>query len=222
MADTDVTVLADNLVHIGHKSERWNPRMKPFLAGQKDGVHIFDLDQTSTMLDKAKAFLTAQKLANKKVLFVGTKEPIALEIQKVLKGSGHYYVDRKWTPGLLTNFKEIRRRVDYYLSLKSQFESGEISKYTKKEIAKFKKDLDKLEIAYGGVAEMRAKPDVVVVLDAVTDRIAIDEAKKGGAAVMAVADANADPRGIDYIVPGNDDSFKSIKYLLGQFLEALS
>ena len=222
MADANAQQLFDNLVHVGHRAERWNPRMKSYLAGQKDGVYVFDLDQSAEKLEKAKAFLKAQKLANKKALFVGTKEPVALEIQKQLGDGKFYYVDKKWTPGLLTNFKEIRKRVDHYLSLKSQFESGEIQKYTKKEVAKFKKDLDKLEIAYGGVADMRSKPDVVVVLDSVTDRIAIEEANKANVAVVAVTDADANPEGIDYVVPGNDDSFKSIHYLLGQFLEALS
>ena len=145
MADVTVTDLAANLVQVGHRSERWNPRMKSYLAGQKDGVYVFDLDQTAEKLEKAKGFLAAQKIANKKVLFVGTKEPIALEIQKQLKDTNHFYVDRKWTPGLLTNFKEIRKRVDYYLSLKSQFESGEIQKYTKKEEKKINKKGKEME-----------------------------------------------------------------------------
>ena len=217
----NVQDMADNNVHVGHKAERWNPKMKSFLAGQKNGVYMFDLNQTAECLDKAVSFLTAAKLANKKVLFVGTKEPIALAIKKYLNDSKHYYVDSKWTPGLLTNFKEIRRRVDYFLSLKTQFESGEIHKYTKKEVAKFKKDMDKLEIAYGGVAEMRAKPDIVVVLDAVTDRIGVEEAKSAGLAVVAVADANANPDKIDYLIPANDDSFKSIDYILSQLVGAL-
>lgn len=220
MAMTEKT-LFENLVHVGHKAEKWNPKMKNYLYSKVNKVFVFDLVQTLDLLNKTQNFLKAIKLQNKKVLFVGTKPQSALKIQELVAPKNHCYVDKKWTPGLLTNFSELRKRIDYYLKLKQQFESGEINKYTKKEVAKFKKDLEKLQASYGGVAEMRKKADVIVVLDAVTDRIAIEEANKAGIAVVAVCDANADPEGVDYIIPGNDDSIKSIDLLLKNMVQSL-
>ena len=222
MAGDIVKAMFENLMHVGHRGDLWNPKMKSYLYGKVNNVWVFDLAKTAEGLEKLEQFLKAIKLQNKKVLFVGTKPQAALEIQRLVAPAGHFYVDKKWTPGLLTNFTELRKRIDYYLQLKGQFESGDINKYTKKEIAKFKKDLEKLEASYGGVAEMRKKPDVVVVLDAVTDRIAIEEAHNAGIATAAMVDANADPDRIDYPVPGNDDAVKSIHFFLDSTLKALS
>ncbi len=212
----------ENLVHVGHRADRWNPKMKPYLHSKVNGVWVFELEKSAEGLEKAQKFLKALKIQNKKVLFVGTKPQTAWQIQELVEPAGHFYVDKKWTPGLLTNFKELRKRVDYYLDLKSQFESGDISKYTKKEQAQFKKDLEKLEASYGGVAEMRSKPDAVIVLDTFSDRIAIEEANKAGIATVALVDANADPDGIDYVIPGNDDAVKSIRFFIENMLESLS
>jgi len=222
MADNTVQSMFDALVHVGHKAEFWNPKMKKFLFEKKKGIWVFDLEKSAEAMDKAEKFLKAIKLQNKKVLFVGTKPQAALQIERMIASEGYYYVDKKWTPGLLTNFKELRRRIDHYLSLKSQFESGEINKYTKKEVAGFKKDLEKLEASYGGVAEMRQKPDLVIVLDAVTDRLAIDEANNANIATMAILDANANPDGVDYPIPGNDDAIKSLSFLIEKILKALA
>jgi small subunit ribosomal protein S2 len=218
----EIKTLFENLLHVGHKAEKWNPKMKPYLHSKVNGVWAFDLDKTADGLDKACQFLKALKLQNKKVLFVGTKPQQAWLMQELVAGTNHFYVDKKWTPGLLTNFKELRRRVDYYLDLKTQFADGGINKYTKKEVAKFKKYLEKLHASYGGVAEMRGKPDAVIVLDAFTDRIAVDEAAKAKIAVVALADANANPKGIDYIVPANDDAVKSVRFVLENMLKSLS
>lgn len=219
---TDVKTLFADLLHVGHKAEMWNPKMKGYLHSKVNGVWAFDLDKTADGLEKAAQFLKALKLQNKKVLFVGTKPQQAWLIAELVAPKDIFYVDKKWTPGLLTNFKELRRRVDYYLDLKSQFASGDINKYTKKEVAKFKKDLEKLDASYGGVAEMRSKPDAVIVLDAFTDRIAVDEAVKAKIAVVALADANANPDGIDYLIPANDDAVKSVRFVLENMLKCLS
>ena len=222
MADnTMVKDLFANLVHVGHKAEKWNPKMKTYLHSKVNGVWVFDLEKTAEALKKAEQFLKALKLQNKTVLFVGTKPQAALEIKKKVEPKGFYFVDKKWTPGLLTNFKELRKRADYYLDLKQQFSDGGINKYTKKEIAKFKKDLEKLEASYGGVAEMRKAPGVVIVLDGVLDRLAIDEANNAGIPVVAIGDANVNPDGIDYLIPGNDDAIKSIGFLLENMLNCL-
>ncbi|MCF7812288.1 30S ribosomal protein S2 [Candidatus Gracilibacteria bacterium] len=213
--------LFKNLIHIGQRTERWNPKMNVFLHGKKNGVHILNLEKTLEKLEEAKKFLAATKLKNGKVLFVGTKPQSALVLREKLEGGNQFFVDEKWAPGLLTNFNELRKRVDYYLNLKSQFESGEIKKYTKKEIARFKKELGKLDIAYHGVAEMRKKPAVLVVLDAVVDRLAIEEANRVKIPVVALVDSNADPDGIAYPIPANDDAVKSIRFLVGELLDSL-
>lgn len=215
--------LYENHLHIGQRTDKWNPKMAPFIYTQKNKVHIFDLNKTNEALEKVVEFLGTVKKRNGKVLFVGTKPQTAFALDKMLQEyeGKFYYIDKKWSPGLLTNFHELRKRADYYLNLKSQFESGEISKYTKKEVAKFKKELEKLDASYHGVAEMRRKPDVVIVLDAVCDRLAIQEAGGAKIPVVALVDTNADPDKIDYVIPGNDDSIKSIRYVLNTMIDAL-
>ena len=151
MANT-VADLFKNQVHIGHQPAQWNPKMKPYLYAKVKGVHVFDLEKTADHLENAKKFLSSPNLKDAKILFVGTKPQVALEIKKQISQTKYFYVDQKWIPGLITNFKEMRKRIDHYLSLKSQFESNEIKKYTKKEVAKFRKELDKLEASFGGVA----------------------------------------------------------------------
>ncbi len=218
----DLKPLFEAQLHLGGRTSGWNPKMKGFLHGQKNGVHVFDLEQTAECLDKAKKFLTAQKLQNKKVLFVGTKPQTALLLQELVATTGHYYVDQKWMPGLLTNFKEIRKRIDHYLNLKSQFETGEINKYTKKEVSQYKKELDKLEILYHGVGEMRQKPGVVVALDSVVNRLTIDESVVAGVPVVAVVDSNANPDGVNFPIPANDDSINAVRFLLENLVKSLA
>ncbi len=219
---TSVKDLFAHQVHIGHRSDRWNPKMRSFIFEKKNGVHVFDLNKTLDKLQAAQKFLRTVKEQAGTVLFVGTKPQAALVVRTTLKDKKYFYVDEKWSPGLLTNFHELRKRVDYYLNLKAQFESGEINKYTKKEVAKFKKELGKLESAYHGVAEMRKKPRVLIALDAIGNRLAIAEACKAGIAVVAIVDSNADPDGVDFPIPGNDDSAKSVRFLLENLLESLA
>ena len=214
--------LFKNLVHIGHRTSLWNPKMKPFIHDKRNGAHIFDLDKTAECLDTAQKFLAETKKQGKQVLFVGTKPQASLALKELIADTKYFYVDEKWAPGLLTNFKELRKRIDHYLNLKSQFETGEIKKYTKKEVAKFKKDLEKLDKAYHGVAEMRKKPDVLIVLDAVGDIQSIREANVSKLAVVAITDTNADPDNIDFPIPANDDSVKSVRFLIQCLLESLA
>jgi len=218
----DLKSLFEAQLHLGGRTSGWNPKMKNFLHGRKNGVHVFDLEQTAARLDQAKKFLTAQKLQNKKVLFVGTKPQTAILLKELVAKTDHYYVDQKWMPGLLTNFKEIRKRIDHYLNLQSQFETGEINKYTKKEVSQYKKELDKLEILYHGVGEMRQKPSVVIVLDAVVNRLTVEEAAVAGIPIVAVVDSNANPDGIGFPIPGNDDSIASIRFLLENLVQSLA
>lgn len=203
-----------NAVHFGHKTSKWNPKMAPYIFGQKNGVHVFDLNKTYAGLEAAKELLRAAAAQNKTILFVSTKQQAAGIIQEAAEQCGCPYVTNKWIPGLLTNFKTIRARVRHMQKLREQQESGEFEKYTKKEALDKKKEIEKLEIALGGVETLEKPPTVVFFLDVVRDRVAAEEAKKIGATVVAVCDSNANPDLVDYVVPGNDDALKSITFLV--------
>ena len=213
--------LFENEVHLGHPTQDWNPKVRPFIHSASQGTHIFDLEKTIESLARVEKFLKALKLKGGKALFVGTKPQSAFILQQQLgaKNSGLFFVDFKWAPGLLTNFSVIRKQVDAYLQLKSQFESGEIKKYTKKEIAGFRRQLTKLEKIYRGVAEMRKKPDVVIVLDGVVNHLALTEARKARCTTIGILDSNANPDLIDLPIPANDDSIKSICFLVQNMLK---
>jgi len=180
-------------VFIGHRTDRWNPKMKAYIYGKQDGIHIFDLNKTAECLEKAQKFLHTVKEQGGSVLFVGTKPQTSVVLKELVEGTKHHYIDEKWAPGLLTNFQELRKRIDYYLNLKSQFDTGEIKKYTKKEVAQFKKELEKLGGAYHGVAEMRKRPMTLIVLDGVGNRLAVEEAKNCNIGIVGIIDSNADP-----------------------------
>ncbi len=205
-----------NAVHFGHKTAKWNPKMASYLFDKRNGVHIFDLNKTYQGLMAATEFLEAAAAAGKTVLFVSTKPQATALLKEQAEKSGMPYVTSKWIPGLLTNFKTIRARVKYLHDLKDQKETGEFEKYTKKEASDLNKVIEKLEKALGGVSNLERLPDVVFVLDCVRDRIAVQEAQKMKCTVVAVVDSNADPDGIAYVIPGNDDAVKSVKFLLEQ------
>lgn len=210
-----------NAVHFGHKSSKWDPKMAPYLFTKKNGVHIFDLNQTYKGLMEAMDFLRNACSQGKKVLFVSTKQQSTDLLQKEAEKCRMPYVTSKWIPGLLTNFKTIRTRVNYMKKLKEEEEAGEFEKYTKKEALNFRKEITKLEAALGGVADLEKPPAIVFVVDVVRDKIAVQEAKKIGATVVAIVDSNASPKGIDYVIPGNDDAIKSITYLVTQISSAV-
>jgi len=210
-----------NAVHFGHKSAKWNPKMAPYLYGKRNSVHIFDLNQTYKGLMEALNFLRTAVSQGKKVLFVSTKQQSTRLIREEAEKCRMPYVTSKWIPGLLTNFKTIRSRVKYMKKLKEEEEAGEFEKYTKKEALNFHKQIHKLETALGGVADLEKPPKIVFVVDVVRDKIAVAEAKKTGATVVAIVDSNANPDGIDYVIPANDDAIKSITYLVTQISAAI-
>lgn len=210
-----------NAVHFGHRTAKWNPKVAPYLFGKRNGVHIFDLNQTYQGLVSAKEFLTAVGMQGKTVLFVSTKPQATALIQREADRCGMPFVTSKWIPGLLTNFKTIRSRVKYMLTLKEERDNGGFDKYTKKEVVNFNKQIEKLENALGGVANLERLPDVVFVLDCHRDKIAVQEAIKMHITVVGVVDSNADPDGIAYVIPGNDDAIKSIDFLVAELSGAL-
>lgn len=221
MSKSVIQELFDNVVHIGHRTPKWNPRMKPYLFGEKDGVHIINLEKTLEGLSNAQNFLNKMVSSGKKVLFISTK-PQAHKLIVDISNSSHMpYVVGRWIPGLLTNFSTMKTRIKYFVNLKDQEESGEFSKYTKKEVSNFKKSIDKMEISLGGVQTLSSLPDCVFVADVIRDRVAVKEANHLGIPVVGIVDSNSDPSTIDYPIAGNDDALKSLTYLFGKLKEAV-
>ena len=221
MAKSDVNDLFNAVVHIGHRTPKWNPRMKPYLFGEKDGVHIINLQKTLEGLNAAQNYLNKMVSEGKKVLFVSTKPQAQSLIVDVANSCNMPYVTGRWIPGLLTNFSTVKTRIRYFVNLKEQEASGEFSKYTKKEVAQFKKYIDKLENSLGGVQTLTDLPDCVFVADVVRDRVTVKEANLLKIPIVGIVDSNADPSVIDYPIPGNDDALKSLVYLFGQIKEAV-
>ncbi len=221
MSKATVKEMMDAAMHFGHQTQRWNPKMKPFLFGSKNGVHIFDLEKTVTYLERALEFLKQTSANGRVVMLASTKPQAARLIMEAAKEAHMPYVVNKWMPGLLTNFSTIKMRIKYFNDLLDQEKSGELEKYTKKEIARIKKELVKLQDAFGGVREMDRLPSVIFVADVVRDKIIVKEANKMKIPVVAITDSNADPDGVDYAIPANDDAVSSLGYIIDKVKEAL-
>ncbi|MBU2523686.1 30S ribosomal protein S2 [Patescibacteria group bacterium] len=213
--------MMENAVHFGHRSQKWNPKMKKFIFTKRDGVHVFDLNKTAANLEQGLKVITDSVKEGKKVLLVGTKPQVGNLVAETAKKCKMPYVISRWIPGLLTNFSTIKTRIKYLLDLKNKEESGELEKYTKKEAGKFKKEMEKLENSLGGVLELKDKPDVLFVLSAKRDMIAIKEANRLNMPIIAICDSDSDPNTVTYPIPGNDDSIKSIKYFLDRVSDAI-
>ena len=213
--------MLESACHFGHKVSKWNPKMRKYLYTAREGIHIFDLAKTHECLEKALSFLRDSVAAGKTILLVSTKLQAAKLIAQAAEVTGCSFVARKWMPGLLTNYETIRRRIKYFKDLKMQKTSGEWDKYTKKERLELQRDIDKLQDAFGGVESMAKLPDVIVVLDAVHDALALREAKRLGISSIAVCDSNSDPDIVSYPIPGNDDAIKSLKYFAEKITQAI-
>lgn len=221
MAQNDLKEMLDAAVHFGHKTQKWNPKMKKYIFGSRNGIHIFDLAKSKDCLDKAMEYLKMVSASGKKVLLVSTKPQAAQLILETAEATNMPYVIHKWIGGLITNFSTIKQRIKYLRNLKEQEKTGEIEKYTKKEASDIKKTIVKLEAALGGVKDLDRVPDVIFVADAVRDQIVIKEANKVKVPVVAIVDSDADPDGVAYPIPGNDDAIKSLTYLINKVKSAI-
>lgn len=221
MSQNILKEMYDNAVHFGHKTQKWNPKMKKYIFTSKNGIHYIDLKKSSECLDKALEQLKFLSANGKRILLVSTKPQATSLILHAAEKTGMPYVVNKWMGGLLTNFSTIKQRTRYYRSLRDQEKSGELSKYTKKEISEIKKDMVKLEAAVGGVKDMDRLPDALFVADVVRDQIAVQEANKLKIPVIAIVDSNADPDGVSFPIPGNDDAIKSLTYLISKVESAI-
>lgn len=221
MATATLVELLDAGVHFGHQTQKWNPKMKPYIFGAKNGIYILDLRKTSDKLDAAYEIVRDYAAKGRNVLFVGTKKQATDVVAQEAQRAGAYYVNRRWLGGMMTNFETIRGRVNKLRELESFIESGHINKLPKKEIAQLNRQLAKLSKTLGGIKEMKGMPDILFVVDQKKELIAIQEANKLNIPVICLADTNADPDGIDYIIPGNDDAIRSIKLIASKMVDAV-
>ncbi len=195
--------------HFGHQTHRWNPKMKPYIFGDRNGVHIIDLSQTVPLFARALDFVSATVQAGGKVLFVGTKRQAQEPIAEAARRSGQHYVNHRWLGGMLTNWKTISGSIKKFKQLEEQL-SGDTTGLTKKEVLKLTRERDKFELSLGGIRDMGGLPDVIFMIDVNKEELAVKEANVLGIPVVAILDTNTDPSGIAFPVPGNDDASRAI------------
>ena len=214
--------LLDAGVHFGHQTQRWNPKMKPYIYGARNGIYVLDLRKTSDKLDEAYNVVRDTAAKGKNVVFVGTKKQAVDVVAEEATRAGAYYVNRRWLGGMLTNFETIRGRVNKLRELEEFMASGHAEKLPKKEQAQLNRQLAKLSKTLGGIKEMRGLPDIIFVVDQAKEDIAIAEANKLNIPVICLADTNANPDGINYVIPGNDDAIRAIKLITSKLADAVA
>jgi small subunit ribosomal protein S2 len=197
-------------VHFGHHTRRWDPRMEPFIFGQRNSIHILDLQQTVPLLSRALSVLRDTVAKGGRVLFVGTKRAASGKIAETALACGQYYVNHRWLGGMLTNWATVSKSIRRLRDLEARLNSDEIQQLSKKEILQLTRERDKLELTLGGIKEMGGLPDILFILDTNKEDIAVLEANRLGIPVVAVIDSNASPDGVDYPIPGNDDAMRAI------------
>ncbi|WP_285018064.1 30S ribosomal protein S2 [Novosphingobium sp. fls2-241-R2A-195] len=196
--------------HFGHQTHRWNPRMKPYIFGARNGIHIIDLSQTVPLFARALEFVQSTVQAGGKVLFVGTKRQAQEPIAQAARACGQHYVNHRWLGGMLTNWKTISGSIKRFKALEEQL-AGDTAGLTKKEVLQLTRERDKLELSLGGIRDMGGIPDVMFVIDANKEELAIKEANVLGIPVVAVLDTNVNPNGISFPIPGNDDASRAVR-----------
>jgi small subunit ribosomal protein S2 len=215
MAEVGIRELLEAGVHFGHQTRRWNPRMRRFIHGEREGIHIIDLLQTEELLNRATEFVTEVAAKGGVILFVGTKKQARDSIEEWAEKCGMPYVNRRWLGGLLTNFNTIRKRIQRLHELRELQEGGRLDLLPTKERMAMEAELRKLEYNLGGVADMQRLPDAVVIIDLKTEEIALREAERLEIPIIGLVDSNCDPGPVSYVVPGNDDAIRSCELVIG-------
>ena len=198
-------------VHFGHQTQRWNPKMKPYIYGARNGIYVLDLRKTTDLLDEAYAVVREFAAKNKNVLFVGTKKQAAEVVAEEATRVGAYYINRRWLGGMLTNWKTVRQSIKRLKDLETQSQDGTFDKLTKKEALMRTREMEKLELSLGGIKDMGGLPDALFVIGADHEHIAVKEANNLGIPVFAIVDTNSTPAGVDFVIPGNDDATRAIQ-----------
>ena len=221
MAVISMKDLLEAGVHFGHSKGRWNPKMAPYLYGVRNGIHIIDLSKTVEYLEQAYHFVADSVAQGAEVLFVGTKKQAKDVIKEEAERAGVPYVNERWVGGLLTNFRTVRKSILKLHTLERMEAEGVFDVLPKKEVRQLRRKMERLRKLYGGIVNMERLPTILWVVDTVREAIAVQEAKKLGVVVVAIADSNCDPDVIDYPIPGNDDAIKSIKLLTSKIADAV-
>jgi len=220
---SEVTIheLLEAGVHFGHQTRRWNPRMKPFLFGERNGVHIVDLDQTLPRFKEALEFVRDTVAGGGKVLFVGTKRQAQDPVKTESLRARQYYVNNRWLGGMLTNFKTVKKSIDRFKTMLEQLgDEQKVAELSKKELSRINRQVEKYRKSLDGIKEMTRLPDVMFVLDVNREAIAVSEAERLGIPIVAVVDSNCSPEAIDFVVPGNDDSTRAIELYCSRVAQA--
>lgn len=221
MAVITMKQLLEAGVHFGHQTRKWNPKMGKYIYAARNDIHIIDLQLTVGLVEEAYKFVVETVKSGKSVLFVGTKKQAQDAIKEEAERCGMYYVNSRWLGGTLTNFKTIRSRIDRMVKLEKMEQSGEFDLLPKKEVAKLKEEMTKLQTNLGGIRDMNKMPGVMFVVDPHNEDIAVAEARKLNIPIVAITDTNCDPDLIDYVIPGNDDAIRAIKLLAGVIANAV-
>jgi small subunit ribosomal protein S2 len=200
-------------VHFGHQTRRWNPKMAPYIFTERNGIYIIDLQKTVKKLDEAYMFVREIASQGNNVLFVGTKKQAQESVRDEAQRAGAFYVNARWLGGMLTNFRTIRHRIDRLAQLRKMEEDGTFDLLPKKEVAKHKLEIEKLEKTLGGIKDMKKLPAALFIVDPRKEHIAVAEARKLGIPIVAIVDTNCDPDEIDYVIPGNDDAIRAVKLI---------
>lgn len=220
--EVDIKQLLEAGAHFGHKTERWHPKMAPYIHSKRAGTHIIDLTKTVTGLESALEFLTKTAGEGKQVLLVGTKRQAKDIIKKAAEETGMPFVTERWLGGMLTNWTTIGSRVKHLQELENRMASGELAnKYSKLEVQRFQEEIDQLNVLYGGIKELHRRPGAVFVVDVVNDLNAVREARRLGVPIVAIVDTNADPSLIDFPIPANDDAIKTLQLITDYVKQAI-
>ncbi|MBI3971355.1 MAG: 30S ribosomal protein S2 [Chloroflexi bacterium] len=220
MAVVSMKLLLEAGVHFGHQTKRWNPKMKPFIFTERNGIHIIDLQQTVSRL--AEAFNFARELTQRgdAILFVGTKKQAQEAIEEEAKRAGQFWVNQRWLGGMLTNFQTMQGRIRRLQELKIRQERGDFEKLAKKEAFKLTEEMERLRKRFGGIEQMRRLPGALFIVDTRKEHIAVAEARRLGIPIIALVDTNCNPEEIDYPIPANDDAIRAIRLLAGRIADA--
>lgn len=220
MTEISMKLLLEAGVHFGHQTRKWNPKMKPYIFGARNGIYIIDLQNTAELLKEAYGFIVRTVSEGGAVLFVGTKKQAQDSIVEEAERCGMFHVCNRWLGGTLTNFQTIRKSINRLKELEEMKRDGSFGRYTKKEAMRMEKDLVKLERSLGGIKDMDELPSALFIVDTNKEGIAVNEGKKLGIPIVALVDSNGDPEDIDYVIPGNDDAIRSIRLLTSIIADA--
>ncbi len=221
MSSISMKQLLEAGVHFGHQTKRWNPKMAPYIFTTRNGIHIIDLQKCVNKVDEAYNAISQIVRDGGTILFVGTKRQAQEAIKEEAMRCGEFYVDIRWLGGMLTNFKTIELRIKRLKDLERMENDGTFEKLPKKEVSILKKEHDKLEANLGGIRDMKKLPSCVFVVDPKKEKLCVAEARKLGITVVGIADTNADPDELDYIIPGNDDAIRAVKLIVSKIADAV-